>query len=454
MAILHGQSRVHPRWWALIFVAVLVLATWLVGQSFNRSFRPYVPVTLVSDRTGLVMETGAKVKLRGVQVGRVGQISGGKQPVRLKLEIDSNQAALIPTNVGARISATTAFGAKYVELVYPENPAPTPLTTGLVLKSDNVATEVNTVFENLVGVIRQVDPAELNGVLSALAEGVGGQGARIGQAITGANAVLLAVNARSHVIREDWRALKGVSDTYDAAAQNILNILSAASTTSATIVDHSRDLDALMLTVAGFANSGISLIGPNRENLVRSVNDLEPTTRLLMKYNPQLTCTLVGAKTVLDDYGLADYMGGANGSSLIVDVALLLGDDIYKYPDNLPIHAAKGGPGGKPGCGSLPDVAKNFPVRHLITNTGWGTGLDVRPNPGIGQSCYADWFRVTRAAPLPPAVRQCLPGPAVGPQPELGFGTPPYGAPQYGPGGVPLYPGVPPAPPPPTPPDP
>ncbi len=28
--------------------------------------------------------------------------------------------------------------------------------------------------------------------------------------------------------------------------------------------------------------------------------------------------------------------------------------------------AAKGGPGGKPGCGSLPDATKNFPVRALV----------------------------------------------------------------------------------------
>jgi phospholipid/cholesterol/gamma-HCH transport system substrate-binding protein len=295
-------------------------------------------------------------------------------------------------------------------------------------------------------VIKQVDPVELNAVLSAVADGVGGQGERIGQATTGAYHTLVALNARSRTVHGDWRALKSFSDTYNAAAEDILRTLSAASITSATIADNAADLDDLLLNLVGFAHSGIDLVGPNRDNLVRSVNALEPTTGLLLKYDPQLTCTLLGAKTALDDYGLADYMGGANGSSLIVDVALLLGDEIYRYPDNLPITAAKGGPGGKPGCGSLPDVAKNFPVRHLVTNTGWGTGLDLRPNPGIGQHCFADWFRVTRAVPLPPAVRQCLPGPAVGPQPELGFGTPPYGAAQYGPGGVPLFPGVPPAP--------
>ena len=39
------------------------------------ALKSYVPVTLTSDRSGLVMETNAKVKLRGVQVGRVASIT-------------------------------------------------------------------------------------------------------------------------------------------------------------------------------------------------------------------------------------------------------------------------------------------------------------------------------------------------------------------------------------------
>ena len=79
---------------------------------------------------------------------------------------------------------------------------------------------------------------------------------------------------------------------------------------------------------------------------------------------------------------------GGNGKSVIMDAALLMGDDPYRYPDNLPIVNATGGPGGKPSCGSLPDVSKNFPVKYLVTDTGFGTGLDVRPNPGIGFPGY------------------------------------------------------------------
>jgi phospholipid/cholesterol/gamma-HCH transport system substrate-binding protein len=424
-------------------IAAIVVFVYVTMGAFNKSFASFVPVTLVSDRSGLVMEVGAKVKLRGVQVGEVDAVTGGKDPITLKLNIFRDQAKFIPADVGARIQATTIFGAKYVELIYPSDPSPQRLQAGAVLTSSNVSTEVNTVFENLVGLLDQVDPAKLNAILSALAEGVRGQGQRIGEATTDLNQVLLALNPRSETIRADFRSLKGFADTYSAAAQNILATLDAASTTSTTIIRQSKQLDSLLLNVIGFSNSGVNLLAPHRADFVAAINDLAPTTALLAKYNPEYTCLLVGAKTLLDD-GYFSMAGGDNGKSLIVDAGLLFGKDQYRYPDNLPIIAAKGGPGGKPSCGSLPDVAKNFPVRALVTNTGWGTGIDWRPNPGIGRPFYTDLFPVTRGIPQPPTLRGQDRGAAPGPIPYPG--APPYGAPMYAPDGTPLYPGEPPAP--------
>jgi phospholipid/cholesterol/gamma-HCH transport system substrate-binding protein len=459
-----GEHRISTGWWTWILLAVVSAFLFATTAAFSGTFRSYVPVTLRSDRAGLVLETNAKVMLRGVQVGRVSQIGSGRDEATLKLEIDPNQIRYIPANVQAKISATTAFGAKFVELESPKSPSPARLAAGAVLHSSNVSTEINTVFENVVDLLNMVDPLKLNAVLSAVAEGVRGQGERMGEATTDLNQVLLALNARKDTIREDWRKLGQLSSTYDAAAPNILTILNAASTTSTTVVDQKKALDDLLLNTIGFAQAGTNLLGQSRDNLVTSVNTLEPTTNLLLKYNPEYTCFLQGVTWYLNNGGYAAF-GGADGRTLQLDVALLLGNDPYLYPENLPIAEAKGGPGGKPGCGSLPDATKNFPVRQLVTNTGWGTGLDMRPNPGIGRPCYGSYFGATHPWPEPPQARlddpasatsrrfrACLPGTAVGPQPTQGLLTPPYGAQLYGPGGVPLFPGVPPAPPPPPPP--
>ena len=436
------RGKIDPIWWApvlLILIAALITMTALL---FSGTLATYVPLTLVSDRAGLVMENGARVKLRGVQVGEVGSIDSENNLAALTLKIYPEPFQYLPSNLEAEIKSSTAFGAKYVDLIVPDSgPSPTPLKPGSVLRSRNVTVEVNTVFENLQSVVHSVDPAKLNSVLSAVAESLRGKGDVIGQAITSANNVLLAVNPRMPTVRRDWQLFGKTTEAYSNAAQDILSILDSFSTTSTTITTHESALDSLLVSAIGFSTSGINVIGGNQPALVRAMNILDPTTNLLMKYSPSYTCLFQGAQWFLD-HGGRDALGG-NGKSVIMDAALLAGDDPYRYPDNLPKTNATGGPGGKPSCGSLPDVSKNFPVKALVTDTGWGTGLDIRPNPGIGFPGFANYFPVTKGIPEPPKIR--YPGaPAPGPVPYPG--APPYGAPEYGPDGTPLYPGVPPLP--------
>lgn len=397
-----------------------------------------VRVSLAADRSGLVMESGAKVKLRGVPVGRVAGVEPGTNPVRLKLELFPDQIRHIPANVGAQIRSTTIFGAKYVDLVIPETPSEQRISDGALVDSRNVSTEVNTVFQNLVAVLDKVDAPKLNAILTAVSDSVRGRGPQIGEATSATNRVLGEINPRMELVTQDLRSAKAAADAYSDAAPDLVAAVSSFSTTSATITEHASDLDALLLSTIGFSKAGIDLLAPNVSNLVEAVNVLQPTTNLLMKYNPEYTCTLVGAKKFLDEDGYQVF--GGNGRSIVLDGALLFGDDPYRYPDNLPIVAAKGGPGGRPGCGSLPDVNKNYPLRQLVTNTGWGTGLDFRPNPGIGAPWWIDLFPVTRGIPQPPSIRGGG-APAIGPVPYPG--APPYGAPLYGPDGSPLFPSPP-----------
>jgi phospholipid/cholesterol/gamma-HCH transport system substrate-binding protein len=443
------RRGIDPIWWTPVLVAVIVAISTLTAMAFEGTLKTTVPLTVISDRAGLVMEDGAKVKLRGVQIGEVDHVesyadAAGTNLSKLKLKMSPNEFRYLPSNVEAEIKSSTAFGAKYVDLIVPEGGATVrPLAKGAVLRSRNVTVEVNTVFENLESIVRAIDPAKLNGVLSALSDAFRGKGDRMGQAITEGNKALLAVNPKQQTIRKDWQLFGKTTEAYSVAAQDILSTLDAFSTTSVTITKQKKALNEVLLDAIGFSNAGINTIGRNEKSIVDAINLVAPTFELLNKYSPTYKCTFEGAVWYLENGGRA-AMGG-NGKSLNIDGGLLFGDDPYRYPDNLPIVQAKGGPGGRPSCGSLPDASANFPVKYLVTDTGFGTGLDIRPNPGIGFPGYNNYFPVTKGTPQPPLIR--YPG---GPAPGLAPaypGQPPSGAPDYaGAATPPLPPAPPPAP--------
>ena len=149
-----------------------------------------------------------------------------------------------------------------------------------MLHSRNVTVEVNTVFENLQAVVHAIDPAKLNSVLSAVAEVVRGKGDRIGQAITDANNVLLAVNPRMPTVQRDWQLFGKTTQAYSDAAQDILSILDSFSTTSATITSHAEGARRRCCCQrSGSPNRVSTRSAANQQNLVaRSTFSIRPPT--------------------------------------------------------------------------------------------------------------------------------------------------------------------------------
>ena len=73
-----GEQRIGPGWWALMLFGFTVVFLVVTSAIFAGTFKSSVPVTLTSDRSGIIMETNAKVKMRGVQVGRVSEVGTAK----------------------------------------------------------------------------------------------------------------------------------------------------------------------------------------------------------------------------------------------------------------------------------------------------------------------------------------------------------------------------------------
>src|SRR5690242_13118659 len=95
------RDRIDPIWWAPVLLLVIAAVSTLTVLLFNGTLRKTVPLTLVSDRAGLVMENGAKVKFRGVQIGEVESIGAEFGSSKLKLKMDPGPFRYLPSNIEA-----------------------------------------------------------------------------------------------------------------------------------------------------------------------------------------------------------------------------------------------------------------------------------------------------------------------------------------------------------------
>src|ERR1700722_16626707 len=105
---------IDPIFWAPVLLVVVVAVSTLTAMAFEGTLRTTIPLTVISDRAGLVMEDDAKVKLRGVQIGEVAKVesyadSAGTNISKLKLKMFPNEFRYLPSNIEAEIKSSTAF---------------------------------------------------------------------------------------------------------------------------------------------------------------------------------------------------------------------------------------------------------------------------------------------------------------------------------------------------------
>jgi phospholipid/cholesterol/gamma-HCH transport system substrate-binding protein len=342
-------KRSHVRIAAAILTALVLVAAVFTYLSYTAAFTSTDTVTVLSPRAGLVMEDKAKVKYRGVQVGEVESIEYAGNQAKLTLAIRSGELRYIPSNAPVRIAGTTIFGAKAVEFLPPEDPRPTPLEPGAEVKAEDVQLEVNTLFQTLTDVLAKIDPINLNATLSALGEGLRGNGDDVGALMSGLNTYLAQLNPKLPTVQEDLRQAAEVANIYGDAAPDLVRILENAPQISQTIVDEEDNLNATLLAATGLANNGTATLEPAADNYIAAIQRLRAPLKVAGEYSPVIPCVLKGTANAIDRF--APIIGGTR-PGLFVSSSFIPGAPAYTYPESLPIVNASGGPN----CRGLPDV--------------------------------------------------------------------------------------------------
>lgn len=340
---------------AAIRIAAAVLATIIVAFTvftyfaYTAAFTPTDTVTVASPRAGLVMDKEAKVKYRGIQIGKVEDITYSGDQAKLTLEINRDQMRYVPSNALVRIASTTVFGAKSVDFIAPPKPAGTSLRPGATVHAEAVQLEANTLFQTLIDVLHKVDPVHLNATISAIAEGLRGHGDDFGAAMAGLNQYLSQVNPKLPTVESDIARTATVANIYGDAAPDLVTVINNVPTINNTIIDQQENLNKTLLATIGLANEGYATLEPGADDYIAAIQRLRAPLKVLGEYSPEFGCILQGVKNGSERS--SRILGGIKPGAM-VSSSFILGVPSYTYPESLPIVNASGGPN----CRGLPDI--------------------------------------------------------------------------------------------------
>lgn len=369
-------KRSHVRIAAAILATIVVIAVVLTYLFFTAAFTATDTVTVTSQRAGLVMERDAKVKYRGIQIGKVANIEYAGDQAKLTLSIERNQMRFIPSNAVVKIGGTTVFGAKSVEFLPPEQPRDTTLQAGTNIQASDVQLEVNTLFQTLTDVLHKVDPVNLNATVTALGEGLRGNGEDLGVAMSGLNSYLAQLNPKLPTVQEDLRKTAVVADIYGDAGPDLATVLDNAPRLAQTIVDEQDNLNATLLAATGLAQNGTATLEPAADDYIAAIQRLRAPLKVAGDYSPVIGCLLQGVRQAVNRF--APIIGGIR-PGLFVSSSFLPGAPAYTYPESLPIVNASGGPN----CRGLPNVPSKqfggswFHTPFLVTDNAY---VPYQPN--------------------------------------------------------------------------
>ncbi|MBR8641328.1 MCE family protein [Streptomyces tuirus] len=345
------------RLYGVVFIAVLALLLSLSVAVYQQVFTPVVRITLEADSLGNQLDPRADVKLRGLLVGEVREVRADGTKATLDIALKPEHVAHIPSDVHARLLPKTLFGEKYVDLVPPAGSSARPIRAGDVITQDRtrVGIELQQLMNDLLPLLRTVQPGKLNATLSAFATALDGRGERIGDNLTQLEAYLRRLNPHLPSLKEDIARFADVAAVYGDAAPDLMEILRNTVTTSRTITEQKDRLAAALKSTATVAGTAEDFLDANGDRLITLGQVSRPTLELFARYSPQYPCLLAGL--VRQEKASEEAF---RGGKMHITLEVVRPQGAYE-PGEEPRYGERSGPN----CRDLPHPPVPAPGAHL-----------------------------------------------------------------------------------------
>ena len=349
----------------IAFVLLLAAGLGAAVLQYRKVFTPVAWVTLDAGRTGLNLDEGAEVKLRGVVVGEVRSVTSAGSGARVRLALDPVLTRQIPADVTVRLLPRTLFGERYVDLVPPPGSTAGPIRDGAVIGPDrsSTAVELERVLDRTLPLLRAIQPDKLAATLAVLATALEGRGEQLGGNLTRLDAYLARLNEEMPTIAADVRALVTVLDAYDAALPDLLSLLRDVTVTARTVGDQRDRLAAFLAETTSAADTGTGFLDRHGDQIVHLGAVSRPVLDLLAAYAPEYPCLMEGVVALQPRVEQA-----FSGGRMHITLEVTRDGGEYETGRDEPVYGA----GGGPNCRGLPDP--RVPAGQTAVDNGYDYG--------------------------------------------------------------------------------
>nr|WP_280444860.1 MCE family protein [Nocardia brasiliensis] len=345
------------------------------------------------------------VKVEGVPVGRVEEITIGKDQWTATVRTVVNSSVDLPDNAHAEVRQSNLLGEKFIELSKPADPAAAKLRDGAVITVDRTrhATEIEQVLGAMSLLLNGGGVAQLQPIVTELNKTLGGREERVRSLLDQANTLIKGLDDQVNDITRALDGLDVLSSRVSQQTEQIGKILDELPEGVQILEQQRPQLVGLLTQLDRVGQAGFDVLDNSKDDLIRDLTSLRPTLQELGKSAPDLVTAFPLIPTYpFPDSTLESTFGGSVNTWLSVD------QQIGVTLSNLGV--------GKPNPEYIPPT--------------FGPPVPVNPtNPYYnGNGPRAGWPTIS-ILPLPPNMAQ-PPAPGVPPNPvgaileQLGVGGP------------------------------
>lgn len=359
---------------AVTAAVAIALVGSALGLAFPRGEPDYTVVAEFSKTIGLFSESD--VRVLGVSVGRVVEVTPQGERVRVTMEVEGEHA--IPSSAVATIVPISLISDRYIQLSPPYSEGP-KLRDGDVITAERttIPYELDDLLLSLKRFLDALeagsleDPGALGDAVTNLAAALRGTGGALSRTLEGAGSISSVVNERSTDLDGAITSLSGLVSALSAKRNDIAALNSGLARGLGAVADEQAALEASLRNIALLTHELGDLIRDHRPTLQSDLTSLARLTSSVVLHQE----SVVRANDWL--HVLADGLESSHNQGAVHPVP--------GFPTHIDVRDAHYGTCPSPflGCSLVSPTAAQPAAKATTAKVGDKTDPAIPPNPQL-----------------------------------------------------------------------